>query len=471
MKPGTPLRFDAVSGPTNIATNAATRIASYGCATLLLLLPALWNRFPILEYDTGGYLARWLEGYLVPSRSTTYGLFLFAGWPLDFWPIVILQAAAAVWIIGLLLRLLRFGGHPMALVAVVAVLSVTTALPWLSSELLTDIFAGLSVIGFYALVWHGDRIGKIERVALVLFIAFSASTHSATYAVLLGLAAAALFGAWCSARLVPRRRLLSMVLSVMLGAVMLLGANYVVSRRLAWTPGGYGIAFGRMLQDGIVTRYLKDHCPDPKLRLCPYRDQLPLDADTFLWGKSVFDQLGRFSGLGDEMRTIVLESLRDYPMMQIRTALTATLEQIVAVGTGEGVVTTVYHTYGIIDRYTPTAAPAMRAARQQHGAIHFAAINDIHVPVAWAAMALLPALIVLGTCSAEFADLGMLAATVALALLRRDFRSARPLWVAYRLDRGICRRADGVARGRAAAGAQPRAHTRKCFDSLSPCAW
>ena len=296
------------------SSHSATRIASYFLATLLLLLPAIWNRFPILEYDTGGYLARWFEGYLVPSRSTTYGLFVASGWPLDFWPVIVLQALAAVWIVGLLLRVNRFDAHPLALAAVIAVLAVTTALPWLSSELLTDIFAGLSVIGFYALVWHGGRIGKVERVALVLFIAFSASTHSASYAVLLGLGAAALFGSWCSARLVPRRWLLPMTAALALGAVLLLGANYIVSRTIAWTPGGYGIAFGRMLQDGIVTRYLKDHCPDPRLKLCPYRDQLPLDADSFLWGKSVFNQLGRFDGLGDEMRTIVLESLRDYPM-------------------------------------------------------------------------------------------------------------------------------------------------------------
>src|SRR5580698_6185288 len=159
--------------------SVVTRTSSTVFATLILLLPAIWNRFPILEYDTGGYLARWFEGYLVPSRSTTYGLFLATGWPLDFWPVIILQALAAVWIVGLLLRVNRFDGHPFALAAVIAVLAVTTALPWLSSELLTDIFAGLSVIGFYVLVWHGGRIGKAERVALVLFIAFSASTHSA----------------------------------------------------------------------------------------------------------------------------------------------------------------------------------------------------------------------------------------------------------------------------------------------------
>jgi hypothetical protein len=235
--------------------------------------------------------------------------------------------------------------------------------------------------------------------------------------VLFGLGAAALLLSWLDAKLVPRAGLAPTALALLLSAVMLLGANYVVSKTVAWTPGGYGLAFGRMLQDGIVTRYLDDHCPDAQLKLCPYRNELPLDADTFLWGKSVFNELGRFAGLGDEMRTIVLGSLRDYPAMQAETALRATARQLVEVATGEGIVTTLWHTYGIIERYTPSVVPAMQAARQQHGEIGFAAINMIDVPVAWAAMALLPVLLLLGVYSAEFADLARLAATLLLALL------------------------------------------------------
>jgi len=363
-----------------------TRMSSTTAATLILLLPALWNRLPLLEYDTGGYLARWFEGYLVPSRSTTYGLFLAVGWPLDFWPNVILQALASVWIIGLLLRTHRFAVHPIALPAIAAVLALTTALPWLASVLLADIFAGLAVLALHALVWQGDRVSRRERYALVLFIAFAGSTHSATFAVLLGLGVAAVCLSWLSAKLTPRAGLAPMTAALVLSAAMLLGANYIVSKTVAWTPGGYGLAFGRMLQDGIVTRYLDDHCATEQLKLCPYRNELPLDADTFLWGKSVFDKLGRFAGLGDEMRTIVLGSLRDYPAIQAETALRDTARQLAAVGTGEGIVTTLWHTYGIIERYTPSVVPAMRAARQQHGEIGFAAINMIDVPVAWAAM-------------------------------------------------------------------------------------
>jgi hypothetical protein len=393
------------------------RIGSTVSATVILLLPALWNGFPILEWDTGGYLARWFEGYLVPSRSTTYGLFLAAGWPLDFWPVVLLQALAAVWIIGLLLRTHRFAVYPIALPATVAALALTTALPWLASELLTDIFSGLAVLAFYILVWRVDRITLNERLALVVFIAFAVSTHSATLAVLIALGAAVLMLGWFSTKLVPRGGLAPMIASMMLGVAMLLSTNYALSGTLAWTPGGYGLAFGRMLQDGIVTRYLNDHCPNPQLKLCPYRNQLPLDADDFLWDDSVFNRLGRFAGLGDEMRTIVFGSLRDYPAMQLKAALVDTAKQLVMVATGQGVLTTIWHTYGIMERYTPSALPAMRAARQHRGEIGFSAINRVHVPVALVSTALLPLVATIGLWDAEFADLASLASTVALALL------------------------------------------------------
>ena len=393
------------------------RVGSTVSATIILLLPALWNGFPILEWDTGGYLARWFEGYLVPSRSTTYGLFLTAGWLLDFWPAVLLQALAAVWIIGLLLRTHRFAVYPIALPATVAALALTTALPWLASELLTDIFAGLAVLAFYILVLRVHCITLCERLALVVFIAFAVSTHSATLAVLVALGAAALMLSWLSAKLVPRDGLLPMIASMTVGVAMLLSTNYALSGSLAWTPGGYGLAFGRMLQDGIVTRYLNDHCPNPQLKLCPYRNQLPRDADDFLWDDSVFNRLGRFAGLGDEMRTVVLGSLRDYPAMQLKAALVDTAKQLVMVATGQGILTTIWHTYGIMERYTPSVLPAMRAARQQHGEIGFSAINRVHVPVALATMALLPLVVIIGLLDAEFADLATLAGIVTLALL------------------------------------------------------
>jgi hypothetical protein len=388
-------------------------------ATLMLLTPALWNGFPLLQYDTGGYIARWYEATLEVSRSTVYGLFVDLLTRPDFWPAVIVQAALTVWILWLVLRVRGFGMR--VLLATVAVLSVITALPWLAGMLLTDIFAGLSVLALYLIVKRADALTGWECVALFVFVAFSAASHSATLLVLLLLLLAGLPVALLDRRLVAFSSLARGLGALALGTMMLIGANYAVAGRLAWTPGGEAIAFGRMLQTGIVARYLNDHCRDPRLRLCAHRDELPRDADTFFWGESVFDQLGRFEGMNDEMRTIVLESLVQYPWLQIKTAIAGAAEQLVSVRTGYGVDTSIWHTYGMIERFAPAALPAMRAARQQQGKLDFDAINRVHVPVAWGAMVLLLGVIALGVWRARFVELGNLAAIAALAILANAF--------------------------------------------------
>jgi hypothetical protein len=253
--------------------------------------------------------------------------------------------------------------------------------------------------------------------------------------------------------------------AVMLGAAMLLAANFATAGRLGWTPGGIALSFGRMLQDGIVARYLAEHCPDPRFRLCAHRAELPSDADVFFWSGdgSLFNRLGRFSGLGDEMATIVAESVRDYPALQLKLALIATARQLVRVETGEGDVNTIWHSYGIIERFEPQTVPDMRAARQQNGGFDFTAINRIHVPVALASMLLLLVIPALALRRPRFADAGRLAATVALALLGNavvcgvlanphDRYGARLVWLAPL--------AVLLALARAAATAQAGALTR-----------
>jgi len=219
------------------------RVAAPLVSMFLLLAPALWTGFPLLDYDTGGYLARWYEGTLEVSRSTAYGLFLVALARPDFWPAVGVQAALAVWVIALILRAHRLGGRPLLLLLTVALLSVVTTLPWIAGILLTDIFAGLSVLALYLIVLRADTLKAWERAALLVLIAFSAATHSATLAVLAGLLVVGLVIALVSRRLVPLAGLGRSVAAVVLGTVMLLAANYAVAGRLAWTPGGVALAF------------------------------------------------------------------------------------------------------------------------------------------------------------------------------------------------------------------------------------
>ncbi len=387
----------------------------------LLIAPALWNGFALLQYDTGGYLARWYEGILVPSRAVVYGLMLNAGVPLAFWPVLLVQAAATVWVIALMLRAHGLGRRPLILLGIIAALSILSTLPWLTSILLTDIFCGLGVLALYLLLLRADTLTRAEPIGLIILIAVAAATHNATLAVLLALMLAAVVHFLIARR---RSRIVGIwrgLIALTLGIAMVFAADYVVAKRLAWTPGGFALSFGRMLQDGIVKKYLDEHCPDPKLQLCAYKDQLPDDADVWFWGSPLFDRLGRFGGLGTEMEHIAVASVIAYPGLQAETALVATGKQLIEVHSGEGVVTSIWHTYAIIERYTPQLAPAMHAARQQQGELSFTALNRLHYPVALLSMVLLPAILLLALRKTIPGDLGEVAAACALALLANAF--------------------------------------------------
>lgn len=385
---------------------------------LLLLAPALWNGYPLLQSDTGGYLARWYEGYLVPSRSTAFGLYLHFGEHSYFWLNLAIQALATMWILQLTLRV--FGlARPWRLFGLSLLLTLTTALPWLASMLLTDIFAGLSVLSLFILILQGDKVSGPEKAALFVFTAFAAATHSATMAVLLGLCCVGWIARPFLRGRIPLAHLAQGTLTIAAGAIMLLSANFALSGQVAWTPGGSAIAFARMLQDGIVTRYLNDHCPTQHFKLCPYRDELPETADDFLWSReTVFNKLGRFPGMGDEMGYIAIHALAEYPLWQAEEALLATGEQMLEVATGENTdPPTTPHTYGIIRRYMPEQLKLMNAAHQQTGFLTFGPINLIHVPVALISTALVFVMLLTALFRPRLDDVTLLTATVALALL------------------------------------------------------
>ncbi|MCK1583139.1 hypothetical protein IVB03_27175 [Bradyrhizobium sp. 168] len=407
---------------------------------LLLIAPAFWNGYPLLQWDTGGYLARWYEGYLVPSRSTVFGIYLHYGESSGFWINLAVQSLATLWLLQLTLRVLSMM-QTFRFVVISLLLILSTALPWLASMLLTDIFAGLSVLSLFLLVVGGPRTSALEKISLFVFTAFAAATHSATLGVLLGLCIAGWMAWPLLGRRLPIAGLAQASLTILAGGLMLVSANHALSGKWTWTPGGTGVAFGRMMQDGIVARYLNDHCPREKLKLCPYRDQLPASADEFLWGKSMFNTLGRFEGMNDEMGTIVVGSLADYPAWQAGAALQALGQQLLHVATGEGTNGWIPHTRGIIERYVPSQAAPMRAARQQNWGLDFDTINWLHVPVALASMLALVALLAHALANRRLDDLTLLAATITLALLGNAFicgvisgphdrYGARMVWVA-----------------------------------------
>src|SRR3977135_2288920 len=106
-----------------------------------------------------------------------FGLYLHFGEDSSFWLNLGIQALATLWILQLTLRV--FGMlRPWRLAGLSIALVLTTALPWLASMLLTDIFAGLSVLSLFLLIMHGDTISSVEKWLLFWFTWFAGARHA-----------------------------------------------------------------------------------------------------------------------------------------------------------------------------------------------------------------------------------------------------------------------------------------------------
>jgi hypothetical protein len=163
-----------------MATDRGARFA-VPAAAAFLLWPALWNGFPIVFADTGTYLTQAIHHYAGWDRPVFYSLFML---PLHatvtLWPVVVVQALLAAWVLRLVCRVLVPGLSALSFVAGILVMSIVTWLPWLTSELMPDLFTPLLVLVLCLLAWVPERLSRPQRIALVALATFLIATQQSS---------------------------------------------------------------------------------------------------------------------------------------------------------------------------------------------------------------------------------------------------------------------------------------------------
>lgn len=383
-------------------------LAALSLGLAALLAPAIWNGFPITFHDTGGYFARLYEDEPGNGRATPYGIYLEAlHWGLQFWPAIVVQCLI---VLALLAetgrRLLRLAGPPLALftAGTAILLVIATGISWYSAQLLPDILAPCAVLALYLLIEGRRERGIWGQLGLVAVVALGAATHTGTVALLLGLLAASaiavlaagLFRRGAEWRRGSGGRIGLIAGAILLGALAVPASNQALYGQFRFTPGGDVFLFGRLVQDGIASRWLKDNCPDPQVKLCDYQAELyEADGslrtnDSFLWwGGSPLYKIGGWEGAGPELAHITWDSLRDYPAMHASAAWTSFIQQMGEIASGDGLNDEHWHTRWTFEQYHPEDLDAFAAARQRDGDIPFDVLDRINVPVGFVSLALL----------------------------------------------------------------------------------
>ncbi|HZL32331.1 MAG TPA: hypothetical protein VFC54_14895 [Pseudolabrys sp.] len=362
------------------------------CAGMMtaLLAPAIWNGFPLIFPDTGGYFTAPMLYAIANGRSALYGFFLDLGIPFAFWPCVVAQAAMMVWLFMIALRVNGLGGRPWLALGIVAMLSAVTSLPWFAGQLMPDIFFPAAVLSLYLLAFAHEQLSRAERWGGAAIIAFSIASHMALAGLCVGIVIALFILMRVARRItlpaLPKLRLKFAAASVAAGIALCPISNLVLTGSFAFTPGGTTFLFGRLIEDGIIARYLEDQCPDSTIRLCAYQSKLPALADDWLWGNSPLYELGGWEGYEPEEKRIINATLLRYPLVHITSAVKATLAQFASFAT-EISLDDNEPTFNSFREFIPQFLPALMSARQQAERFDVAPLNWLYVPVAGFAVA------------------------------------------------------------------------------------
>lgn len=380
---------------------ALSPIFIYGVAVTLLCLPAIWNGFPLVHDDLGGYMERWPTRSVWSGRSVPYGLLLWITRTTWWIPTIVLQSIVTVWTIDCAIKIFSQYRSRWTVVCIVAGIGATSGVAFFVSKVMPDAWAAPAVLALHLLAWHSDGLTKLERTTMTAIVVFAGASHMATLALLTGLSVLHAV-AWLFAGKKTRVGFAGILFAgsaAWSGLVALLVANLVVAGNFTVTPGGDVFFFARLTESGIVGKVLAEECPRKDWSMCNFRNDLPSTSDYFLWNAD--SPLYKIGGWNDphtnqEISSIIVRSIRTHPLDHLENAIALTAQQLVTVGIGNSMAK-IYssHTPRTIEKYTPWLAQQYRTAAQQRGDIDLAQWSRwVVLPISIAGLCALPPLAV-----------------------------------------------------------------------------
>lgn len=359
----------------------------------MLAAPAIWNGYPLLYHDTEDYVTMSFTWDPPLWRTVPYAVIVWLGRAFgSLWAVAGAQALFGAWVLHELSYAFLPRWKRAGFLAMAAVLATFTGLPWATSEIMPDVFAGFVplIVGTLAL---GENLGRGRRLLLAALGAVAIMVHMSHVAVAAGLVlvlvALWLVSRWWSAA--PRPALALASFSVILGIVAIPVIHTAATGQTFFSRGGRVLQMALFIQNGVAKTYLDEVCPKgATLKLCPYRDHLPKTADAFLWAnwESPFWKLGGWTGMQSEADRIVSGAIEEFPGEVAKAAAANTWIQYWDVQLGDGLGPKnhahwpgEYRDVGKA-RY-PNEFQEYISARQQQGrGIDFRPLNDLQVPIA-----------------------------------------------------------------------------------------
>jgi hypothetical protein len=259
------------------------KILAFTLSVVAFLRFALINGYPFIYPDTGTYIYSGFQGFVPFDRPIFYGLFLrhiSLAWSL-WLPIVAQSLIACYLILQSYIHIVK-SNLPFTLTFFTCL-----ALTFLSTVsihlclLIPDVFASFLILAS-AILLLGDDLSGVKRLILLAIIIFSCMVHYSNLLSFTIISAGVLIFV-----LIKKRDYLRRKTAILIGGIVLLmwigipAINSLYGFGYHYSKSTHVMTLAKMIERGILSKYLQDHCMTETLRLCS--KPLPADANDFIY--------------------------------------------------------------------------------------------------------------------------------------------------------------------------------------------
>jgi hypothetical protein len=269
------------------------KIILFTVLALIMMFPALVNRFPLVFSDSGAYIASSIDFIALKDRPMGYGVFVHIfSWRFTLWPVIFVQSLLVVvliWdVISYILKGVDIRKQYFLLVLTSILLSLFSSVSWYSSQIMPDIFIGLGAVALLMLIVKSKEEINIQWFLVYFLILFFAAYVHLSHIIILVLSLVLLtlkFKDQIKNSFYKYKLLI--ILGLFSIAVLIMSLNNYSSHSI-FKPSLSTNVFlcGRFAESGILEHYVKEEIclKDSNHFLCEI-NPLPKNTNDFLWSK------------------------------------------------------------------------------------------------------------------------------------------------------------------------------------------
>jgi hypothetical protein len=260
-------------------------------SSLILIIPAFYNRFPFFYSDSALYIGSSIT--LIPTTDRPIGYALFirgVSWQSSLWLVIYFQALITNLVIYFILNKVNKKWNLNFLhISVLIVFSVFCSLGWYVSQLMPDIFTSLLLLSVY-IYFSEKRKFSFGILLLLLLMMLGLVVHLSNFPIFILCLATVLGLVLFSKRYREKRKhylikMIAPILVVIISANILMIYNYTYFNKYKLSTTSNVFFLARLIDTGVIEEYLEDNCGNYNFTLCQYKNEIPRSSQLFIWGQ------------------------------------------------------------------------------------------------------------------------------------------------------------------------------------------